>query len=55
MHIAAQQRTVNQIADTHGIGIGGMARIELERLAFDAGDEITRRSVGRRITTRGAE
>ena len=43
--VGAQQRIVNQSADADGIGVGGEARIEIERLALDAGDEITGRLI----------
>ena len=44
--VGAQERVVNQITDADGIGIGRIARVELQRIAFDARDEITRRPVG---------
>jgi hypothetical protein len=43
--VGAQQRIVDQTTDARGIGIGGEARIEVEWLALDAGDEIARRII----------
>ena len=36
--IGAQERIVNQVADAHGVGVGGVAGIELKRITFDADD-----------------
>ena len=46
------KRVVNQIADAHGIGIGGVTRIELQRIAFDADDQIARRMIRGRVNGR---
>jgi hypothetical protein len=45
MRVGAQQRIVNQSADAHGIGVGGEARIEIERLALDTGNQIAGRVI----------
>ena len=45
LFIGAQQGVVNQIADAHGIGVGGVTRIELSRIGLDADDQKIRRNV----------
>ncbi len=50
--VVTQQRIVNQITDAYGIGVGRIARIELQRVALDAGDKISRRAlIGRRAAS----
>jgi len=45
LFIGAQQGVVNQIADAHGIGVGGVTRIELSRIGLDADDQKIGRNV----------
>lgn len=43
--IGAEQGVVNQIADAHGVGVGGVTRVELRRIGFDADNQ----KVGRKV------
>ena len=38
--VGAQQRIINQMADAHGVGVGGITRIELRRIGFDTENEV---------------
>ena len=54
LFVSAQERVVDQAADPNRIGVRRVTGIELERIAFDAYDEITARVIGyRREATAG--
>jgi len=45
LFVSAEKGIVDQTTDAHRIGIGGVTRIEIERVAFDTDDEIAARAV----------
>ena len=49
--IGPQERIIDQVADANCIGVGGVTRVEMQRIAFNSDDQISGRPVGRRRET----